>query len=125
MTTEAHIEQATIEWLQDLGYIHKLGKTLPQNNNEVVLKDVFTAFIKKQYSTLPEEIQKLAIADFINNTGAILEHRNRDFHLKLTKGIPYQYKTKEGEEKAAHIYPVDFENPENNTFWAVNQFSII
>lgn len=124
MTTEATIEQATIDWLTDLGYTHKLGAGLPQNNTEVVLREPLLEFIEKQYPNIPKEIQALAVAELTNNVGADLDHRNRDFHLKLTKGKEYTYEDADGKEKAVHIYPIDFENPENNAFWAVNQFSI-
>tara|TARA_R110000851_G_scaffold77514_3_gene170529 strand:+ start:9784 stop:12702 length:2919 start_codon:yes stop_codon:yes gene_type:complete len=124
MTTEASIEQATIDWLTDLGYTHKLGTSLPQNNTEVVLTEPLLQFIEKQYPHIPKEIQQLAVAELSNNVGADLDHRNRDFHLKLTKGKEYAYEDADGKEKAVHIYPIDFEKPENNVFWAVNQFSI-
>jgi type I restriction enzyme R subunit len=125
MTTEATIEQATIDWLTDLGYKHQLGTHLPQNNTEVVLKDQLLQFIQQQYPHIPEEIQTLAVSEFTNNVGADLEHRNRSFHLKLTKGIEFAYEDALGKEKAVHIYPIDFNTPENNSFWAVNQFSIV
>lgn len=125
MTTEATIEQATIDWLTDLGYKHQLGTHLPQNNTDVVLKDQLLQFIKQQHPNIPEEIQNLAVAEFSNNAGADLDHRNRSFHLKLTKGIEFAYEDASGKEKAVHIYPIDFNNPENNTFWGVNQFSIV
>ena len=124
MTTEESIEQATIDWLTDLGYTHKLGSSLPQNKTEVVLAEPLLQFIEKQYPHIPQEIQRLAVAELSNNVGADLHHRNRDFHLKLTKGKEYAYEDADGQEKAVHIYPIDFENPENNAFWAVNQFSI-
>jgi type I restriction enzyme, R subunit len=125
MTTEAVIEQATIEWLTDLGYTHIKGTDLPENGVGVILREQLKAFIQKQYSHIPEEIQELAIADFCNNPGAELDYRNRSFHLKLTKGLDYEYKDADGNEKAVHIYPIDFENATNNTFWCVNQFSIV
>ena len=124
MTTEANIEQACIDWLEDLGYTHKLGTSLPQNNVSVVLKEELSAFITRQYPQLPQDIQELAVASFTHNMGADLDHRNRDFHLKLTKGVELPYEDPTGAEKAVHIYPIDFEHPENNSFWAVNQFSI-
>jgi type I restriction enzyme R subunit len=124
MTTEASIEQATIDWLEDLGYVHKDGTTIAHKPQEVVLKQELFGFIQKAYPQLPQEIQKLAVAEFTNNVGADLEHRNRDFHLKLTKGIDLDYEDAQGQEKAVHIYPIDFNHPENNSFWVVNQFSI-
>jgi type I restriction enzyme R subunit len=125
MTTEALIEQGTIEWLTDLGYTHVKGNELPENANAVILKDQLFSFIQNQYPNVPDEMQHLAVADFCNNLGADIDYRNRDFHLKLTKGISYEYKDAADNEKATHIYPIDFQNPENNSFWCVNQFSIV
>ena len=50
MTTEAVIEQATIEWLQDLGYKHVKGNELPQNANAVILKEQLREFYCKAVS---------------------------------------------------------------------------
>ncbi|WP_047547424.1 type I restriction endonuclease subunit R [Psychroserpens sp. Hel_I_66] len=124
MTTEATIEQATIDWLSDLGYTHQLGTDLAQNHKEVVLKDQLLVFIEQQYPHIPKEIQQFAVAEFTNNVGADLEHRNRTFHLKCTKGIEFAYEDANGHEKAVHIYPIDFSNANKNSFLAVNQFSI-
>lgn len=124
MTTEATIEQASIDWLEDLGYTYKDGTAIAHHPKDAVLKDVLLAFIQKTYPQLPADIQALAVAEFTNNVGADLEHRNRSFHLKCTKGIDLNYEDAQGNEKAVHVYPIDFNNPENNSFWAVNQFSI-
>jgi type I restriction enzyme R subunit len=124
MTTEAKIEQATIDWLSDLGYTHKHGTTFTFPESEVVDKATLLAFVQKQYPNLPADLYPLIVAEFVNNTGADLLYRNRDFHLKLTKGVAYQYQDENNTEKAIHIYPIDFQNHENNTFWVVNQLSI-
>lgn len=124
MTTEATIEQATIDWLEDLGYTHKDGTAIAHHPKDVVLKETLLAFIQKTYPQLPADIQALAVAEFTNNVGADLEHRNRSFHLKCTKGIDLNYEDAQGNEKAVHVYPIDYNKPENNSFWAVNQFSI-
>ena len=91
MTTEAKIEQATIEWLSDLGYAHKHGTTFTFPESEVIDKTTLLAFVQKQYPNLPADLYPLIVAEFVNNTGADLLYRNRDFHLKLTKGVAYQF----------------------------------
>ncbi len=125
MTTEAVIEQATIDWLTDLGYLHIKGPDLPQNSQEVLLRGELLSFIQKRYPEVPQDIQHLAVADFANNAGADLDYRNRAFHLKLTKGLDYEYLDADGNEKAVHIYPIDFQDARHNTFWCVSQFSVI
>lgn len=124
MTSEAKIEQATIEWLTDLGYTHKHGTTFAFPQSEVVDKATLLGFIQEQHPHLPVELYPLIVAEFVNNKGTDLVYRNRDFHLKLTKGLDYEYQDANGNEKAVHVYPIDFQNPEKNTFWVVNQLSI-
>ncbi|MBK7128676.1 MAG: HsdR family type I site-specific deoxyribonuclease [Crocinitomicaceae bacterium] len=121
---EFHIEQAAIEWLEQMGYEHVHGASFTREARTVVLEDVLQNFIAKKYPQLPAEMVKEAAKEFTNNVGADLEYRNRDFHLKLTKGIDISWKQNE-KENALHIYPIDFENPENNTFYCVNQLEIV
>ncbi|EAR16647.1 type I restriction endonuclease subunit R [Robiginitalea biformata] len=124
MTRESNIEQATIEWLEDLGYPYLPGEELAENFKEVVLKKDLRGFLEKAYPGLPLEVYDLAVGEFTNNAGVDLDHRNRSFHLKLTKGLELPYENSKGEEKAIHMYPLDYENPDNNTYRVVNQFSV-
>lgn len=126
---EMHIEQAAIEWLQQMGYEYKHGSSFSRDVRSVVLEDELQHFIAKQYPQLPADMVKEASKEFTNNLGADLDYRNRNFHLKLTKGIDVSYNTSTPlgvtQEHALHIYPIDFENPENNTFTCVNQLEIV
>jgi type I restriction enzyme R subunit len=121
---EYHIEMAAIEWLQQLGYLYQPGGEIIRNIRTVVLEDELQAFISNKYKAIPSDMVKEAAKEFTNNVGADLDYRNRDFHLKLTKGIDISWKDKDGNESAAHVYPIDFEHPENNTFTCVNQLEI-
>jgi type I restriction enzyme R subunit len=49
---------------------------------------------------------------------------NENFHKMLVDGIDIPVKTKEG-ERYKKVWLFDFENPENNEFTAVNQFTVI
>lgn len=122
---EFHIEQAAIEWLQQMGYVYQHGAAITRDTRSIVLEDVLMQFIAKTYRTLPADMVKEAAKEFINNQGADLDYRNRDFHLKLTKGIDISWKDSSGKESALHVYPIDFENPQNNTFTCVNQLEIV
>lgn len=132
---EFDIEQAAIEWLQKAGYAFANGGSIERDVRSVVQEDVLLQFISKQYPQLPHDVAKEAVKEFTNNSGAALDYRNRNFHLKLTKGIDITYtehsaaeRSRSAEapkEKALHVYPIDFENPENNTFTCVNQLEIV
>ena len=121
---EFHIEQAAIEWLKQMGYAYVPGGEITRDVRSVVLEDELQSFIRKTYPQLPAEMVIEASKEFTNNTGADLDYRNRDFHLKLTKGIDISWKTKD-KERSLHVYPIDFEHPENNTFTCVNQLEIV
>ncbi len=122
---EFHIEQAAIEWLQQMGYVYQHGAAITRDARTVVLEDELMQFIAKTYPKLPADMVKEAAKEFINNAGADMDYRNRDFHLKLTKGIDISWKDSSGKESALHVYPIDFENPQNNTFTCVNQLEIV
>ena len=122
---EYHIEQAAIEWLQQMGYGYQHGSSYSRDVRTVILEDVLQDFISNKYPQLPTDIVKEAAKEFTNNAGTDVDYRNRAFHLKLTKGIDISWKDKSGKECALHIYLIDFEHPENNTFTCVNQLEIV
>jgi len=122
--TETDVELAAIEWLekQDYKYIH--GSEIERPLKEVVLQDRLAAFIFSAYPHIPEIARKEILLTLIANKGSDLDYRNRDFHLKLSKGIDYSWKDKQGQEHFEHIYPINYENPKQNEFFCVNQFPI-
>lgn len=121
---ESDVENAAIEWLEQHGYQYIHGPDIERQLKEVILKPNLYSFLKRQYQHLPEKTLQEIISLIILNTGIDLDHRNRDFHIKLSKGISYSWKDKDDEEHFEHIYPVDYNNPENNEFLAINQFTV-
>jgi type I restriction enzyme R subunit len=122
---EYHIEQAAIEWLQQLGYGYQHGSSCSRDIRSVILEGELQDFIAKKYPELPIDIVIEAAKEFTNNAGTDVDYRNHAFHLKLTKGIDISWKDKTGKECALQIYPIDFEHPEKNTFTCVNQLEIV
>ncbi|OFZ01680.1 MAG: type I restriction-modification system endonuclease, partial [Bacteroidetes bacterium RIFOXYC12_FULL_35_7] len=130
---ESNVELAAIEWFESLGYTYVHGsdnslrgdlganKTLLK---KVVLESKLKSFIDSKYNHIPETARKEALSRFILNEGIELDYRNRDFHIKLSKGVDISWKDKEGKEFSEHVYAIDFENILNNEFLCVNQFSI-
>jgi type I restriction enzyme, R subunit len=124
LLAESDVEQAAIEWLQGLNYTYIHGSELHRPIKEVVLIDNLEKFITTNYRQLSKkEIQEL-LTLFLNNEGLELDYRNRDAHLKITKGIDYHWKDKNGEEHFEHIWPINFQEPGKNEFLCVNQFPI-
>lgn len=124
MLKENDIEVAAIDWLKQLGYSYKHGNELDRDLKKVVLEEHLASFIAKQYPDMPNMAQKQAVGEFSSNVGADVFYRNRDFHLKLAKGIDVAWKDAQGNEHAEHVHAIDFQQPENNSFYVVNQFTI-
>lgn len=124
MLKELNIENAAIDWLKGLSYDYQHGNEIERDIKKVVLEEHLAKYIAKAYPELPALAQKEAVAEFISNEGTDVYYRNRDFHLKLAKGIEVSWKDAQGNEKATHVYAIDYQNPENNHFLAVNQFVI-
>ena len=124
MLREADIENAAIEWLTALGYQHVHGSELTRDQTKAVLEDRLAAFIARQYPHLPPMVQKEVIGEFTSLIGTDLYYRNHDFQKKLARGIDIDWKESDGTEKADHIYAIDYDNPANNEFLAVNQLVI-
>ncbi len=121
---ENDVELAAIEWLQGLGYSYTEGASIHRNTRKVVLEDRLRSFIERQYPHLPPAVVAELIQEFTYNKGADLDIRNRDFHLKLSKGIDWPWTDEHGQEHRDHIYCIDYTNPANNEFLAVNQFTV-
>ena len=118
---ESNIEQAAIEWLQEVGWHYIHGTEIHRPLKKVVLESILKDFLHKKYRHLPEKTITEALQTFLFNTGGDLHNRNHDFHLKLSKGIDICWKDDSGTEHFEHIYCVDYDNPLNNDFLAVNQ----
>lgn len=122
---EITVENAAIQWLQELGYSYKPGKELNREHKKAALKDDLFRFLCENYSHVPETVLEEATSIFLTQSGMDVDTRNREFHLKLTKGISLSWKDKEGKEYAEHIYPINYDEPEKNSFICSNQVVII
>ena len=56
--------------------------------------------------------------------GTTLEARNRDFHRMLVNGVEIEFREAGGRVRGDIVRAVDFDNPANNDFLAVNQFTV-
>ena len=73
---------------------------------------------------LPSEALDDAFRKLIRPEGATLETRNRAFHRMLIDGVTVEHRTTDGSIRGAQARVVDFEDPANNDWLAVNQFTV-
>ena len=132
MLNEDLIEMAFIDQLTGQGFEFHHGPDIapdsdnPQRKNfdSVVLENELLKAIEKLNPGVPSSAITEAHQKVLNlGTEDIMENNER-FHNYLTNGVPVEY-TKDGEAKGVNVDLLDIENPENNSFWAVNQLVII
>ena len=73
---------------------------------------------------LPVDALEDAYGNLTRPEGVTPEARNRAFHRMLVNGGEIEYRDAEGRVKGDQVRVVDFENPANNDWLAVNQFSV-
>ena len=131
MLNEDLIEMAFIDQLTGQGFTFHHGPDIapdsdnPQRKNfdSVVLENELLKAIEKLNPGVPSSAITEAHQKVLNlGTEDIMENNER-FHNYLTNGVPVEY-TKDGAAKGVNVDLLDIENPENNSFWAVNQLVI-
>ena len=130
--TEFKIEEFAIGLLQSEGYRYLYGPDIaPDGPNaqrasfeDVVLINSLRESVYKINHTLPKDVCDEAINQVLRIASPDLLANNEVFHRMLTEGIPVSVH-KDGAERGELVWLVDFENPYNNDFVAINQFTVI
>lgn len=125
--TEDEIEQLALEiFSMDLQYDEILhGPDLPREFNEVVLKDKLQSAIERINPELTSDLREEAFRMATRAISPSLNVNNENFHTYLTEGIDVKGTDTNGQVKTIKAWLIDFKNPANNHFAAVNQFTVI
>ena len=123
--TESEFEETTIERLKALGWEHTHGTDLVRSNDEVVLPEVLREFLKSRYADLPAAAIDEAVKVFTRPEGVDTLRRNKAFHELLTRGYDkLRVDRPDGTFEIRHVYAIDWDRPERNTFQVVNQLTV-
>ncbi len=122
---ELTVQTAAIEWLTELDYTHREGHSLQREPKKVVLEDELRLFLQKTYPDVPATALNEAMATFTQQESMDLDHRNQDFHRKMTQGVSISWKDASGKEYAKHIYPINYDAPEQNSFICADEVTIV
>ncbi len=121
---ENTLEQVIISELREKGYEYLYGPNIDRDYHEVILKDYFDAAMLKINQGITMEIIEETYKT-IKNLGLLkLEDMNAAFHKYLIEGVPISYRVN-GEPATFTVHLIDFENPEENDFKVINQYTII
>ncbi len=122
--TEDMFEQAVIELFENMGYTHIYAPDMERDYSSPLLDSVLMDSLVKLNKGLPLDAINEAINMLRNfDTGSLLQ-KNMQFMDYLQNGIPVRYFVK-GEERTSIVYLIDYKNVQNNSFYAVNQFTYI
>ena len=132
--TEFDVEDVVLSWFgKELGYSILLGPDIPMEGPDlerkmytevVLLRRLFDALAKLN-PTIPADALEEALRKVTRPESQSLLANNRAFHRMLIDGVTVEYQRKDGSIAGDHARLVDFDNPKNNEFLAINQFTII
>jgi type I restriction enzyme, R subunit len=129
--TEDQLEQETLGWLADTGYLHSPGLDIapdgpsPEraNYSQVLLVCRLREAISRLNPTVPVLAREDALHQVLNLDTPVLLAANQAFHKLLVNGVPVEYQ-KDGETRGDFVHLIDFNDVAANDWLAVNQFSI-
>jgi type I restriction enzyme R subunit len=152
--SESTVEDAALAWLTELGWAvkhgpdispdgdtHLRGDTLTptlsqrerglfsqserQSYGDVVLLERLRAALQRLNPGLPEDTLADAERRVLRPDAPLLVVNNQQFHRWLVDGITSEYRASDGELRGHPVRLVDFDNPDNNDWVAVNQFTVV
>ncbi|MFA7438096.1 type I restriction endonuclease subunit R [Castellaniella sp.] len=129
--TEDQLEQEALGWLAEVGYSVHYGPDIahdgpdPQRDSysQVILAQRLRAAIARLNPGLPPAALEDAFKQVENLGVPIQLAANRAFHKLLVNGVPVLYQ-QDGETRGDRVRLIDWDAPDHNECWAVNQFSI-
>jgi type I restriction enzyme R subunit len=129
--TEDEIEQLALEILRDdLGYETLYGPDIVEGDApertyvEVILAKRLQEAIDRINPAIPVEAREEAYKKVLRAASIEALAGNEAFHVMLTDGIDVKFRTATG-TRSDKVWLIDYTNPQQNNFLAVNQFTVI
>ena len=133
--SESVVEQAALAWLEGLGYEILSGPNIAAGErgaertdpeyHDVILERRLRQALQRLNPALPAEALEDAYRRLIRCNELSLVPGNHAFHQRLVDGITVEYTRKDGSIGGALVHLCDFDDPANNDWVAVNQFTVV
>ena len=131
--TESTVEDAALDWLRGLGWTVAHGPDLAPGTPgaeradyaAVVLEPRLRDALARLNPNLPADALDAAYCRLTRPDGATLEVRNRAFHRMVVDGVTVEYRTDSGAVRGAQARVLAFDEPDENDWLAVNQFTVV
>lgn len=129
---ESVVEEAVIEYLQDLGYEYVHGPEIapdgphPERASyaDVVLQDRLLTALSRINPHLNSDVLDRVANQLLRPASPSLEENNLTFQQWLTRGVAVQVR-EDGQTRGDQAWLFDFEQPGNNDWLVVNQFTVV
>lgn len=130
--TESEIENIALAWFENLGYKILHGPEIAPSEKKSERTDYHQPFLLQRVRNslytinrhLPDSAIDEAIRKLTTPSSPSLIENNHAFHRFLTDGIPVEYR-ENGEIRHGLAKIIDVENPENNDWVVVNQYTMV
>ena len=132
---EQHVEEAALAWLEASGFAVAHGPEiafgqLHAERNDPTYRDVVLEWrlreaLVRLNPNLPQEALDDAFRKIVRADGPSLIERNRVVHRMLVDGVTVEYRRADGSIAGAQARVIAFEDPANNDWLAVNQFTVV
>lgn len=128
---EQDFEKTFMNALSDLHYSTDYAPNISEGtlleerkNDQVFFPERLRNKLHSLNPKIPKEAVEDAIRKIIRNDTQELIANNRSFHRMVFNGVDVEFTGKEGRIRGEKVWLIDFDNPENNEFLALNQFTV-
>ncbi len=123
--TETHYENAVLQLFREqLGYTYLYGPDVARDYHSPLYEDILLPCLRRVNPALPLEALTEAVYKLQNFESGTLLQKNMVFMDYLQNGVPVKYFA-DGEERSALVYLIDYQDPANNDFTIVNQWTVV
>src|SRR5665647_158395 len=121
---ESHLEEATLEWFEELGYEIVFGSDIAPDGkypereeySDVILNDRLKEALARINPRIPGEALEEAFRQINIPQSPSLIMNNKAFQKMITDGIDVQVKQADASYRTEKVSIFDFEKPLNNEF---------
>lgn len=130
---ESVVEQAALSWLESIGYLVLFGPDIApdmpaaerEHYGQVVLESRLRQALQRLNPAVPSDALEEAFRKLTRPDSPSLAANNHSIHKFLVEGVPVEYQRKDGSIGGDLVRALDYDEPENNEFLAVNQFTVV
>jgi type I restriction enzyme, R subunit len=130
---ESTVEEAALSWFEELGYTVVHGPEIAPGElfaerdsySDIVLVKRLREALARINTQVPSDAIEESVRRVVHPETASLVENNRRFHQMLFEGVPVEYQRADGSIAGDLVKLIDFEDPKNNDWAAINQFTVI